>query len=198
MEKLERECESLKILWGKLETEWERPSDNEDCYRIYPLLTTTAAIARKYIHWDKNLDFEVDVVVPSVNTGVDTSVYYYSDEKSFFNGEPQKKLLSNVSSSFLHQKEYVYMDNRKSDGKMSKDVNIYLYVKTDLLCKRCSIINNGEYKENKANYRKTTCFITPCDCTCGYYIKVRSYIDAVQKVIKKVTKVTHFKGCGDY
>ncbi len=185
IEKLKDELASLGFLWNKLKSEWEKPSDFEDIYRVYPFLTTTAAIARKYIHWNKNLDFSVRVIEPSFETDIDTSEYFYYDEKSFFNGINKDTPISRIAGLFLHQREYGYMDDRKSDGKMTGDVTIYVYAKSDVLCKSCSLVNNGEYKDNGNNYRKTTSFVGYSDCTCGLYINIDSYIETVNKIATK-------------
>lgn len=183
LEKLNKEHKELKLLWDKLKSEWVKPSDFEDLYRVYPLLTTTAAIARKFIYWDKSLDFPVKVVEPSSLDEVDTSEYYYNNEKSFFNGIEKTVSLSSVAGLILHQKEYGYMDNRKDLGEMSEDVIIYIHIKSDLLCKSCSLANNGKYEENGKNYRKTTSFITYSDCTCGFYVDIDTYLNAIDKII---------------
>ncbi len=188
IEKLSKEYESLNSLWNKLRSEWVKPSDFEDLYRVYPLLTTAAAIARKYIFWDKDLDFLVKVVEPSSERTVKTSAYFYYDEKSFFNGTKKDKPLSVIAGLFLHQREYGYMDDRKSDVGMSNDVGIYIFAKSDLLCKSCSLANNGEYKENGKNYKTTTSFIGYSDCACGYYVDIDSYLKAIKKIIDREKK----------
>ena len=49
LEKLESESELLNKVWTKLENNWAEPKDIEDVYRVYPLLDTTAALARKIL-----------------------------------------------------------------------------------------------------------------------------------------------------
>ena len=185
IEKLNKEYNELRLLWNKLKAEWEKPSDWEDLYRVYPLLTTTAAIARKYIHWDKSLNNEVKVIKPSLETNIDTSDYLNSDEKSFFNGVKENKKFTEVAGLFLHQIEYNYMDDRKSDGKITNNTTIYIYVRSDILCKSCALVNNGEYKEGKKNYKKTTAFVKYPDCTCGIYVNIDSYLDSIEQLINK-------------
>lgn len=184
MEKLKEEYRNLKALWDKLTTEWEKPSDFEDLYRVYPLLTATAAIVRKYIYWNQGLNFSVRVIIPSLENTKNASEYLYYDEKAFFNGEEKNISLSEVASLFLHQREFCYMDDRKSDGKMTNAVKIYLYTRTDRLCKSCSLANNGEYRGNGKDYRKTKSFVSYSDCECGYYIRINSYLSSVDKVIR--------------
>ena len=188
MEKLNTEYTTLRALWNKLQSEWERLSDHEGLYKVYPLLTTTAAIARKYIFWNKDLDFSVKIIEPSSSMTVDTSKYFYYDEKSFFNGTKKDRPLSIIAGLFLHQNEYVYVDDREKDGKMSEKVTIFIYAKSDVLCKSCAQANNGEYKENERNYRTTKSFITYSDCTCGLYIDIESYVGAIKKIIDKKKK----------
>lgn len=185
MEKLKQEYKALEVLWDKLTEEWEQPSDYEDLYRIYPLLTTTGAIVRKYISWHKNLNLNVSIVKPSLDTSVDTSEYLYYDEKTFFNGEKKNESLWQVASTFLHQTEYVYMDDRKSDGKVTDSTNIYLYVKSDRICKSCALANNGELRKNGNDYQKKGSFISYSDCLCGYYINMKSYMRAIKDLINE-------------
>jgi hypothetical protein len=188
LEKLKQEYTAFTVLWNKVKSEWIQPSDWEDLYRVYPYLTTTAAIARKYSVWDKDLDFAVKVIEPIAVGEVDTSIFFYCDEKSFFNGRAIDLPLSKVASVFLHQSEFCYMDNRKSDGVMSSQVSIYIYARSDILCKSCSLANSGEYKENGQNLKQRTASVSYPDCTCGYYIDIDSYLVSINKIIKKLQK----------
>lgn len=190
-EKLKSEYTELIALWKKIKDNWEKKSlDSEDLYRIYPFLTTTAAISRKYIHWNKDLNFEISIVEPSLKTGVDTSIYLYYDETKFFNGYKKTLPLYDVTSSLLHQIEFSYMDNRKIDGKMTTDTEIYLFARSDKLCESCALTNNGEYRGNGKDFKKTVMHIEYSDCLCGYYMNIDSYLNNIEKLIKKVTKVT--------
>jgi len=184
LEKLTQEYESLKSLYNKLVKEWGHPSDFEDLYKVYPLLTVTGALARKYLQWDKKLSYLVDVIKPKLGD-MDTSEFLYYDEKTFFNGEKTQVPLSSVTSMFLHQYEYGYMDDRKLSGKMTPKVSIYLFITTDILCESCALANNGKYKAGKNNFRKTTSFIGYSDCTCGYYVNFKSYLQALEQMIKE-------------
>lgn len=183
LENLEIEITKLDQLWSKLEKDWNRPEDIEDVYRIYPLLDTTATLARKklVIYSNKNKNYTVEVVVPTNKKTIDTSKYIYSDEHKFFNGNSKKELLANVVSTFLHGSEYVYMDTRmRSDQK--DGYKIYVFVKTDKLCASCAEANLDNPKKDKINYRKTLSFVTFSDCVCGEYIEIRSYIDAIKQL----------------
>lgn len=183
LEKLECELEILNHLWTKLEKNWASPEDIEDVYRIYPLLDTTAALARKMLvkNSKKSQQYKVEIVVPKNEKNVDTSNYSYSDEHSFFNGEEKKALLANIVSTFLHGSEYVYMDTRKINNEVG--YKIYVFVRTDKLCQSCADANLKKPKKDKPNYRKTTTFIQYDDCTCGQFIEVRSYISSISKLL---------------
>lgn len=183
LENLEIEVTKLDKLWSKLEKNWSRPEDVEDVYRVYPLLDTTAALARKklVVYGDKKKSYTVEVIIPTNEKTIDTSKYIYNDEHKFFNGNPKEELLANIVSTFLHGSEYVYMDTRKrSDQK--DGYKIYVFVKTDKLCTSCAEGNLDNPKE-KINYRKTLSFVTYDDCVCGQYIEVRSYIDAIKQLV---------------
>lgn len=183
LEKIEVELKKLDELWTKLEKNWSNPEDIEDVYRIYPLLDTTAALARKMLikNSKENPQYKVEIVVPKNEGNIDTSNYLYPDEHSFFNGEEKKELLANIVSIFLHGAEYVYMDTRKiNDGSNFK---IYVFVRTDKLCQSCADANLKKPRNDKPNYRKTTSFIQYDDCTCGQYIEVRSYISSMSKLL---------------
>lgn len=180
LEKLECELEKLNELWTNLEGSWENPDDIEDVYRIYPLLDTTAAIARKMItspDGKKDSGYKVDVVLPGNNKSVDTSAYRYSGEHKFFNGKNREELLGNIVSTFLHASEYKYMDTRKIND--SNNLKIYVFVRTDKLCQSCAKANLENPKKNKINYKKHISHVRYSDCTCGYYVSVRSYIDSL-------------------
>ena len=183
IEKLKIEYESLRILWNKLKFEWVHLSDSEDLYRVYPLLTTTSAIARKYIYWDKDMDLKVKIIKPSFTTDTNTSEYLYFDEKSFLNGEKEELSLSTIAGLFLHQNKYAYVDDRKKDGKMGETITIYIHVKTDILCKSCAIANNGKYEERRRNFNKSQSYVSYPDCTCGYYINIDSYLEGIKNII---------------
>lgn len=186
LEKLEFELNILNKIWTGLENNWVQPKDIEDVYRIYPLLDTTAAIARKMsTSPDKNKDkkYKVEVVVPTNNKIVDTKNYLYSDEHKFFNGEKKEELLRNVASIFLHGSDYVYMDTRKNIPE-NNDIEIYVFVKTDMFCQSCAEANLEHPKTSKSNFRKTTGFVRYDDCICGKYINVRSYINSISKLIE--------------
>ena len=132
LEKLESELETLNNIWADLEENWAAPIDHEDVYRIYPLLDTTAALARKRLtnRGTKNTKYKVKIVVPTDKREVDTSGYLFSDEHDFFNGIKKECLLADVVSTCLHGSEYVYMDTRKEfhdkDG-----FDIYVFIETD-------------------------------------------------------------------
>lgn len=183
LEKLEFELETLDKIWTNLEKDWETPKDIEDVYRIYPLLDTTAALARKMIvlYWNKNKTYKVEVINPTNDKDFDTKDYLYSDEHKFFNGNKKEELLANVVSTFLHGSGYVYMDTRKNSD--DNDFKIYVFVKTDRLCKNCAESNLEKVDTNKPNYRKTIWFVQYDDCICGEYINVRSYINAISKLV---------------
>jgi hypothetical protein len=184
LEKLEVELEKLNELWTKLEKNWNEPEDIEDVYRIYPLLDTTAALARKMLikNSKKNPQYKVEIVVPKNEGNVDTSNYLYPNAHKFFNGETKKELLANIVSTFLHGSEYVYMDTRKiKDEGLFK---IYVFVRTDKLCQSCTDANLKKPKKDKPNYRVTTSFIQYVDCICGQYVEVRSYISSMSKLLK--------------
>lgn len=184
LEKLEVELEKLDELWTKLEKNWNEPEDIEDIYRIYSLLDTTTAIARKILvkNGKKHKEYEVEIVIPKNEKIVDTTAYLYSDEHKFFNGETKKELLANIVSTFLHGSEYVYMDTRKI--KNESLFKIYVFVRTDKLCQSCADANLEKPKKDKPNYRVTTSFIQYDDCTCGQYVEVRSYISSMSKLLK--------------
>jgi hypothetical protein len=196
LEKLESELNVLNRIWTKLENNWAQPEDIEDVYRVYPLLDTTAAIARKMVtsFGNKNKKYSIEVIVPTNDRAVDTKSYLYSDEHKFFNGKEKEVPLSNITSVFLHGSEYVYMDTRK-DISGNKDFKIYVFVKTDILCQSCAEANLKNPKPDKNNYRKTTEFVGYDDCVCGQYINVRSYVDSVTEFVKdKISEQISTKG----
>lgn len=184
LEKLEVELKNLDELWTRLEKNWIKPEDIEDVYRIYPLLDTTAAIARKILvkNGKKHKKYEVEIVTPKNEKVVDTTAYLYPDEHKFFNGETKKELLANIVSTFLHGSEYVYMDTRKV--KNESPFKIYVFIRTDKLCQSCADANLEKPKKDKPNYRVTTSFIQYDDCICGQYVEVRSYISSMSKLLK--------------
>lgn len=188
LEKLEVELKKLDDLWTKLEKNWASPEDIEDVYRIYPLLDTTAALARKMLikNSKKDQQYKVEIVVPKNEKTVDTSNYLYSDEHSFFNVEEKQELLANIVSTFLHGSEYVYMDTRKINNQ--SDFKIYVFVRTDKLCQSCAEVNLKKPRKDRPNYRETTAFIQYDDCTCGQYIEVRSYITSISKLLDEKIK----------
>jgi len=188
LEKLEVELEKIDELWTKLEKNWNKPEDVEDVYRIYPLLDTTAAIARKILikNGKKHKEYKVEIVIPKNKKIVDTTAYLYSGEHKFFNGDTKKELLANIASTFLHGSEYVYMDTRKINNK--SNFKIYVFVRTDKLCQSCANTNLKKTKKDKPNYRVTTSFIQYDDCICGQYIEVRSYISSISKLLKDSTQ----------
>lgn len=185
LEKLESELSVLNKIWTNLENNWAQPKDIEDVYRVYPLLDTTASIARKMsTSPDKKKDkkYKVEVVLPTNNKIVDTKSYLYLGAHKFFNGKEKEELLSNVTSTFLHGTGYVYMDTRK-DISNNNDYKIFVFVKTDKLCWSCAEANLENPKPDKNNYKKTTAYVGYTDCTCGTYINVRSYINVVLKLV---------------
>ncbi|MBI5421779.1 hypothetical protein HZA44_01445 [Candidatus Peregrinibacteria bacterium] len=143
LEKLESEFEILNKIWSGLEEKWAEPDDIEDVYRIYPLLDTTAALARKWLikNGIKNPKYKVEIVVPSAKREVDTSDYLFPDEHDFFNGDKEERPLADIVSTCLHGSSYVYMDTRKNfhdrDG-----FEIYVFIETD---KRAQYINIRSY-----------------------------------------------------
>gem|GEM_PF-4659881 len=110
-------------------------------YRIYPLLDTTAALARKMItgNGSKNTEYTVKTIKPTNLDQVNTAKYLYSGEKKFFNGIKETYLLANIVSMILHTTSYGYIDNRKNLEE--SDFLIYLYLQTDEICDPCSHIN---------------------------------------------------------
>jgi hypothetical protein len=185
LEKLELELEILNKIWTNLEKNWAKPADIEDVYRIYPLLDTTAALARKMLtstNGKKNKKYQVEIIEPTNLRAVDTDQYLFPAEHQFYNGIKKKSLLADVVSTFLHGSEYVYMDTRKKTN--DKKFEIYIYLRTDKLCPSCAESNLKNPKKNGINYRKTTAFTRYDDCTCGQYIDVRSYINSVFELIK--------------
>jgi hypothetical protein len=184
LEKLESELIVLNEIWTSLENNWAHPKDIEDVYRIYPLLDTTAAIARKMVtsFGSKSKKYKVEVVVPTNDKKVNAESYLYSDEHKFFNGKAKEVSLGNVTSTFLHGSEYVYMDTRKYISD-SNDFKIYVFVKTDILCQSCAEANLKNPKLGKNNYRKTTEYVGYDDCICGEYINVRSYINSMLELV---------------
>ncbi|MDP2691920.1 MAG: hypothetical protein Q8O95_05995 [bacterium] len=193
LEKLEVELKELDELWAKLEKNWSNPEDIEDVYRIYPLLDTTSAIARKMLvkNSKKNPQYKVSVVIPKNEKTLDTSSYLHADEHAFFNGEEKEELLANIVSTFLHGSEYVYMDTRRINN--DSDFKIYVFVRTDMLCQSCADANLKKPKIGKMNYRKTTAFIQYDDCTCGKYVEVRSYISSISKLLDEKIKTIEKK-----
>ncbi len=182
LEKLKEEINKLETIFLKLESEWENISDYEDLYKLYPFLTTTAALSRKFIDWGiKNIP-NLEIIEQALDNKVDTSIYLYSDAKKFFNGKKRVISLKEVCDYFLHQSEYHYIDDRKVDGFMKSNNYIYLGLKTDKLCKSCSIANNGFFKEDKPNYKKTNSFVVYSDCICTKYINIRSYINSLKSL----------------
>lgn len=182
--KLKKELLELDTLWTKLEKEWEHPMDWEDLYKMYPLFITTATIARFYSRNKKG--YNISTIKWSLKDNTDTSNYYYSDEKRFFNGQKELKPLCEIAGLFLHQTECVYIDTRKSDWRMTKNTQIYLYIKTDIICESCALANNGSFNNKWKNYRKTIGFVTYDDCLCGLYIEVRDYIDTISRLISDI------------
>ena len=192
LEKLEYELNILDETWTNLEKNWAKPKDIEDVYRIYPLLDTTAAIARKMIirpGGKKDKQYKVDIILPGNDKIVDTSMYRYPDEHKFFNGKAKKELLGDIVSKFLHGSEYVYMDTRKLND--NSDFKIYVFVKTDMLCKSCSEANLKNSQKDKINYKKTVSHIQYDDCTCGRYVDVRNYINSISKLLED--RISEFK-----
>ena len=191
LEKLEFELRILNKIWTNLEKNWEQPKDMEDVYRIYPLLDTTAALTRKMVtacNGKKDEKYKVEVIEPSNKKNVDTANYLYPDEHKFFNGNKKEHLLADIVSTFLHGSDYVYMDTRKKLDDNS-DFNIYIYVKTDILCQSCAEVNLENPKKNTKNFRKSIGLIRYDDCTCGQYINVRSYINSILELINdKISK----------
>lgn len=195
LEKLEVELSKLDELWTKLEKSWSKPEDIEDVYRIYPLLDTTAAIARKMLvkNNKKDEDYKVNIVIPKNEKTVDTAEYLFPDEYKFFNGEAKTELLANIVSTLLHGSEYAYMDTRKNN--IGNNFKIYVFVRTDKLCQSCAEANLENPNINKNNYRKTIEFVEYGDCVCGQYINVRSYIDAISELVRdKISKQIGTKG----
>lgn len=143
LEKLEDEFKILNKIWSGLEDNWSEPEDIEDVYRIYPLLDTTATLARKRLnhHGANRAKYKVEIVVPSAEQNIDTSEYFYPDQHDFFNGEKKECLLADVVSTFLHASEYVYMDTRK-DFHDNTDLKIYVFIGTD---RRNQYINVRSY-----------------------------------------------------
>ncbi|MBU0999056.1 hypothetical protein KKG24_01980 [Patescibacteria group bacterium] len=142
--KLESEFEILSKTWANLEKKWAEPDDMEDVYRIYPLLDTTAALARKRLtdsNGKKNPKYTVEVVIPSEKRTVDTSEFLYSDEHDFFNGDKKECLLADIVSTCLHGSGYVYMDTRKNFHD-SSGFEIYVFIETDW---RAEYINVRSY-----------------------------------------------------
>ena len=181
LEKLNKEFSELNSLWNKLHNHWEKPNDYEDLYRIYPYFTTVSALVRQYAQWSSGKNIKkVRVVKPSDKRKIDTSKYLYPDEHSFFNGKEKLLPADKIASLFLHRHQCSYMDDRLLDGKKRNDTNIFLYISTDDQCRSCVEGNGGEYKEGRMNLRKATSYVGYSDCTCGYYIHIQSYIDAIE------------------
>ena len=178
----------LDELWTKLEKTWSNPEDIEDVYRIYPLLDTVSAISRKMLinNGVKDKKYKVDIVIPTNRKNIDTTKYLYCDEHKFFNGNNKKESLANIVSTFLHASEYVYIDTRKNTE--DKDIKIYVFIKTDKLCRSCADANLDEPKSDKPNYRITTSFTRYSDCTCGRYVEVRSLIDSLNQLLADKAK----------
>ncbi len=161
LEKLEFEFNLLNKIWTNLEENWAQPEDIEDVYRIYPLLDTTAALARKMLiyHGEKKKKYKVEIVKPTSRRTFDTTDYFYSGEHDFFNGNKEQCPLADVVSTCLHGSGYVYMDTRKNfDDK--KGFSIYVLIETD---RRRQYINVRSYidsihkliQENVNKYEKT-------------------------------------------
>lgn len=133
LEKLEFELKTLNKIWSELEKNWAVPNDYEDVYRIYPLLDTTAALARKRLidNGLKNFKYKVKTVIPSNKRNIDTSKYFFSGEHDFFNGTEKECLLADIVSTCLHGSHYVYMDTRK-EFHDKDDFEIYVFIETDL------------------------------------------------------------------
>ena len=70
---------------------WYQPEDIEDVYRIYPLLDTTAVLARKMLTYNgvKKKKYKVEIVKPTSRRTFDTTDYLYSGEHDFFNGNKE-------------------------------------------------------------------------------------------------------------
>lgn len=143
LEKLEFEFNLLNIIWTNLEKNWAEPKDIEDVYRIYPLLDTTAALARKMLtsHGVKKKKYKVEIVKPTSRRTFDTTSYFYSGEHDFFNGNKEQWPLADVVSTCLHGSGYVYMDTRKSYYD-KKGFSIYVFIETD---RRRQYINVRSY-----------------------------------------------------
>lgn len=185
LEKMEYELRILNQIWSELEENWASPNDYEDLYRIYPLLDTVAVLARKRLnHFDANRQkYKVEIIEPSDTKEVNTSKYLYSDEHSFFNGRKKECLLANITSTFVHGSEYKYMDTRKETHDKG-NYEIYVFIATDILCGSCADANLDKPKPDKPNYKKKGSFVRYTDCTCGKYINVRSYIDAISELVE--------------
>ena len=179
IEKLHNEYMEMLSLWKKLKMTWNNDLSTEDLYRLYPFLTTTSALARKYTQWNNKNDFLVNIIRPSFSRDVDVSQYFYSGEIAFLKGFEETRPLSFVAGIFLHQEQYGYMDNRLADGKISKGTRIFVYAKTDRVCDNCKPVN-----ENPRRSR-----VSFSDCTCGYYIDIDSYLIAIKRIIDTERKL---------
>jgi hypothetical protein len=175
LEKLEKEFVELKALWLKLKKNWSKPVDWEDLYRLYPLITVTSALSRQRI--DQNQSYNVKIVLPKIGDKTKFDEYFYADEHKFFNGVNTYSSLKNVTSSFLHAKNYVYMDTRKS-FEIDTESKIYLFVATDHLCPSCNEANIGDPKKKYG--KKSVGYI---DCTCGQYIDIDSFVSNIESLI---------------
>lgn len=177
LEKLEKEFLELKKLWLVLKKNWIKPDDWEDLYRLYPLITTTSALARQRLS-DKAPSYNVEIISPKIGDKKRFDDYFYSDADKFFNGKKTCSSLKSVISSFLHAKNYVYMDTRKS-VEVDSEYKIYLFVATDYLCLSCNEANIGN-----PNQRYGKKHVGYTDCICGQYVDLDSFINTVEAFIE--------------
>lgn len=177
LEKLEKEFFELKELWRVLKNNWSKPDNWEDLYRLYPLITTTSALARQRLS-DKAPSYNVEIISPKIGDKKRFDDYFYADANKFFNGKKTCSPLKSCTSSFLHAKNYGYMDTRKS-VEVDSEYKIYLFVATDYLCPSCKEANIGNSKQK---YGKKHVGYT--DCTCGQYIDIDSFITNLELLIR--------------
>jgi hypothetical protein len=186
LEKLESELYLLEKIWLSLKDNWSSLLDYEDLYRIYPLLDTTAALARKKVIncQKKDKNYKCEIRRPSSKKEIEKSNYKL---EKFLNSTKEEILLADIVSVFLHSSDYEYIDNGRE--KLKDNYEIHLHVKTDKLCENC-------IKENKnvirKIYKKEGCFTTYIDCTCGIYVDIGSYIKSMKELLnnKKPHKKT--------
>lgn len=184
LEKFESELSELTVLWDRLVSNWRKPEDAEDLYRVYPLLKTTSALVRCRVQRfkSKSKEYNVKVVIPGYDDAIVVDdMYRYSDETRFFCGVHKEMTLADVTSKFLHVSEFCYMDDSKIDS--DDPFEIYLYVCTDEFCASCADANLIKTKTDGPNYRKKARMVRYTDCTCGYYVNVNSYISSLKKVL---------------